>query len=88
MSRKLAGLGFSFALAVLAAALLPPPGIFLAAAVCVVLTAVLRTRPAVWVFLGAVAGFLWFLLFSVVAVEPVQALAGKTCTVTALAETD
>ena len=88
MSRKLAGLGFSFALAVLAAALLPPPGIFLAAAVCVVLAAVLRTRPAVWVFLGAVAGFLWFLLFSVVAVEPVQALAGKTYTVTALAETD
>ena len=88
MSRKLAGLGFSFALAVFAAALLPPLGLFLAAAVCVVLAAVLRTRPAVWVFLGTVAGFLWFLLFSVVAVEPVQKLAGQTCTVTALAETD
>ena len=35
MSRKLAGLGFSFALAVFAAALLPPLGLFLAAGMVV-----------------------------------------------------
>lgn len=88
MSRKLAGLGLSMALAALAVALLPPLGILLAAAVCVVLIPMTRRTAVFWPVLGAALGCVWFILYSVVVVEPVQRLAGRTADCRAVVETD
>lgn len=94
MKRKLAVFGLVFAAAELAGAILPLPACWLAAAALLLGWLVLLFRPAVRAkvrqllpaVLGAVAGLAWFTVFSLAAVMPVRALAGRTVTASATVE--
>lgn len=90
MKRKLGWFGLGFAGAELAAAILPPLVCVPAAAflVCAVWVLFKRRKDAGVPLLGALCGFGWFLLFSLIWVQPVRALAGRTVTCTAVIETD
>ena len=90
MKRKLGWFGLGFAGAELAAAILPslvcvPAAAFL---VCLALLWIKRRRDSAIPVLGALCGLAWFLVFTLVWVRPVKALAGQTVTCTAVVETD
>ena len=90
MKRKLGWFGLGFAGAELAAAILPPLVCVPAAAflVCLALLWIKRRRDSAIPVLGALCGLAWFLVFTLVWVQPVKALAGQTVTCTAVVETD
>lgn len=90
MKRKLGWFGLGFAGAELAAAILPPLVCVPAAAflVCLALLWIKRRRDSAIPVLGALCGLAWFLVFTLVWVRPVKALAGQTVTCTAVVETD
>ena len=90
MKRKLGWFGLGFAGAELAAAILPPLVCVPAAAflVCLALLWIKRRRDSAVPVLGALCGLAWFLVFTLVWVRPVKALAGQTVTCTAVVETD
>ena len=90
MKRKLGWFGLGFAGAELAAAILPPLVCVPAAAflVCLALLWIKRRRDSAIPILGALCGLAWFLVFTLVWVRPVKALAGQTVTCTAVVETD
>lgn len=90
MKRKLGWFGLGFAGAKLAAAILPPLVCVPAAAflVCLALLWIKRRRDSAIPVLGALCGLAWFLVFTLVWVRPVKALAGQTVTCTAVVETD
>ena len=90
MKRKLGWFGLGFAGAELAAAILPPLVCVPAAAflVCLALLWIKRRRDSAIPVLGALCGLAWFLVFTLVWVWPVKALAGQTVTCTAVVETD
>ena len=90
MKRKLGWFGLGFAGAELAAAILPPLVCVPAAAflVCLALLGIKRRRDSAIPVLGALCGLAWFLVFTLVWVRPVKALAGQTVTCTAVVETD
>ena len=71
-------------------AILPPLVCVPAAAflVCLALLWIKRRRDSAIPVLGALCGLAWFLLFTLVWVRPVKALAGQTVTCTAVVETD
>lgn len=93
MTRKLAGFGFAFAMAELAAVCLPPLAVLLTAAFVILAWIWLGLRksgrviPAP-VFLGILAGSVWALLFQVLVVQPQTALAGRTVTAQVVVQTD
>ena len=80
MKRKLGWFGLGFAGAELAAANLPPLVCVPAAAflVCLALLWIKRRRDSAIPVLGALCGLAWFLVFTLVWVRPVKALAGQT----------
>ena len=90
MKRKLGWFGLGFAGAELAAAILPPLVCVPAAAflVCLALLWIKRRRDSAIPVLGALCGLAWFLVFTLVWIRPVKALAGQTVTCTAVVETD
>ena len=90
MKRKLGWFGLGFAGAELAAAILPPLVCVPAAAFLVrlALLGIKRRRDSAIPVLGALCGLAWFLVFTLVWVRPVKALAGQTVTCTAVVETD
>lgn len=90
MKRKLGWFGLGFAGTELAAAILPPLVCVPAAAflVCLALLWIKRRRDSAIPVLGALCGLAWFLVFTLVWVRPVKALAGQTVTCTAVVETD
>ena len=90
MKRKLGWFGLGFAGAELAAAILPPLVCVPAAAflVCLAFLWIKRRRDSAIPVLGALCGLAWFLVFTLVWVRPVRALAGQTVTCTAVVETD
>ena len=90
MKRKLGWFGLGFAGAELAAAILPPLVCVPAAAflVWLALLWIKRRRDSAIPVLGALCGLAWFLVFTLVWVRPVKALAGQTVTCTAVVETD
>jgi ComEC/Rec2-related protein len=90
MKRKLGWFGLGFAGAELAAAILPPLVCVPAAAflVCLALLWIKRRRDSAIPVLGVLCGLAWFLVFTLVWVRPVKALAGQTVTCTVVVETD
>lgn len=93
MTRKLAGFGFAFAVAELAAVCLPPLAVLLTAAFVVlgwILSRLRRGKPGIGtpVFLGILVGSAWALLFQALVVEPQIRLAGQTVTAQAVVQTD
>ncbi len=94
MKRKLAGFGLAFAAAELAAATLPLPAVWLAAAFVLVGYLLPLCRPALRgrvlralpPLLGAGAGLAFAALFRAGAVRPILALDGQTVTATATVE--
>ncbi len=93
MTRKVAGFGFAFAMAELAAVCLPPLAVLLTAAfvVPVVFIGCLHTRRYLRfgpVFLGALLGTAWVLTFRISVVKPATALAGQTVTAKVVVLTD
>ncbi|WP_204647373.1 ComEC/Rec2 family competence protein [Gemmiger formicilis] len=94
MTRKLAGFGFAFAMAELAAVCLPPLAVLPTAAfvVLILLFCALRKhsfRPAAApVLAGVMSGLLWAFGFGMLVVEPQLRLAGQTVTARAVVMTD
>nr|WP_317399719.1 ComEC/Rec2 family competence protein [uncultured Gemmiger sp.] len=93
MTRKVAGFGFAFAMAELAAVCLPPLAVLLTAVFVVPLIFIccLHTRRYLRfgpVFLGAVLGAAWVLAFRFITINPATALAGQTVTAKAVVLTD
>lgn len=93
MTRTLAGFGFAFALAELAAVCLPPLAVLLTAAFVVLVWILLCLRKggpvaAGPVLLGVLAGIGWALAFQVVVVRPQTELAGRTVTARVVVQTD
>lgn len=88
MKRKLACFGLGFALAELVAAYLPPLVLVPAAALFALLVFFHRGRISAIPFLGVLSGFLFFALYTLVVVKPVQRYAGQTASCTVVVETD
>lgn len=94
MTRKLAGFGFAFAMAELAAVCLPPLAVLPTAAfvVLILLFCALRkhsSRPAAApVLAGVMSGLFWAFGFGMLVVEPQLRLAGQTVTARAVVMTD
>lgn len=93
MTRKLAGFGFAFAMAELAAVCLPPLAVLLTAAFVILAWILLRLRrgcpaPAAPIFLGVLAGSGWALMFQFLVVLPQTELAGRTVTACVVVQTD
>ena len=88
MKRNLAWFALGFALAELAAANLPPLVCVPAAAFFAFAVLGLRKRSLHIPALGAVCGFVYFAVFAVLFVRPVQAQAGQTVTAAVTVQTD
>ncbi|WP_294759101.1 ComEC/Rec2 family competence protein [uncultured Gemmiger sp.] len=88
MKRNLAWFALGFALAELAAANLPPLVCVPAAALFAFAVLGLRKRSLHIPALGAVCGFVYFAVFAVLFVRPVQAQAGQTVTAAVTVQTD
>lgn len=88
MKRRLAWLGLSFALAELFAAYMPPLVLVPAAALFVWLLFVYRKSSLRIPFVGALAGLLFFALYSALAVAPVRQYAGRQVQCTVVVQTD
>lgn len=93
MTRTLAGFGFAFALAELAAVCLPPLAVLLTAAFVVLAWVLLRLRKGAPIivtpiFLGVLAGSGWAMLFQLLIVAPQINLAGQTVRAQVVVQTD
>lgn len=93
MTRKLAGFGFAFAMAELAAVCLPPLAVLLTAAFVVLAWIFLYLRRGrcigiTPVLAGILLGSAWALIFWTLIVHPQMSLAGQTVTAQAVVQTD
>lgn len=93
MTRKVAGFGFAFAMAELAAVCLPPLALLPTAAFVILALVVLCLRAHTWhrfgpVLVGVLIGLVWTMIFRSAVVEPITDLAGQTVTAQAVVLTD